>query len=69
MNNEWAKVLFQGYLDQMRHTGKCEVNLPHDDFEKMKQYVKSLNYTTTESNAVDVLNVHVGGKVIQIGGY
>jgi hypothetical protein len=69
MTNEQLKVLFKSYLDQLRHIGKCEVNLPHDDFEAMKKYVKERNYTTTESNVDDVLNVHISGKVIKIGGY
>lgn len=69
MNNDQLRVLFRGYLDQLRHTGKCAANLPQSDFEAMRDYIKSGNYTTTESNADNVLNVHIDGRVIKIGGY
>lgn len=69
MTREQLKVLFQGYLDQLRHDGRCEANLPQPDFEELRDYVKKCNFTTTESNAVNVLNVHVDGKVIIVGGY
>lgn len=69
MNETQIKALFKGYLYQLRHIGNCEVNLPQSDFEAMRDYIKSGNYTTTESNADNVLNVHVEGRVIKIGGY
>jgi hypothetical protein len=53
----------------LRHTGACEANLPQPDFEAMRDYIKSKNFTTTESNADNVINVHVDGRVIKIGGY
>jgi hypothetical protein len=69
MTDEQLKVLFKGYLDQLRHTGACEANLPQPDFEAMRDYIKSKNFTTSESNADNVLNVHIEGKTIKIGGY
>jgi hypothetical protein len=69
MTNEQLKVLFKCYLNQLRHTGKCEVNLPQTDFEELKAFIRKLNYTISYSNADNVLNVHVDGKVIIIGGY
>jgi hypothetical protein len=69
MTREQLKVLFQGYLDQLKHTGKCEVNLPQEDFIELRDFVKKCNYTTSEGNAHNVLNVHVDGKCITIGGY
>lgn len=69
MTNEQLKVLFQSYLDQLRHDGRCEANLPQPDFEELRDYVKKCNYTTSESNAANVLNVHVDGKCLTIGGY
>lgn len=69
MTNEQLKVLFKGYLDQLRHDGHCEVNLPQSDFLLMREFVKKCNYTTSEGNADNVLNVHVDGKTIKIGGY
>lgn len=69
MNNEQLKSLFASYLAQLRHVGKCEAFLPQSDFEAMREFVKASNCTTTESNAENVLNVHVEGKVIKIGGY
>jgi hypothetical protein len=69
MTNEQLKVLFKSYLDQLRHDGKCEANLPQSDFEELKAFVRKLNYTISYSNVESVLNVHVDGKVIIIGGY
>lgn len=69
MTNEQLKVLFKGYLDQLRHTGKCEASLPQEDFIELRDFVKKCNYTTSESNSANVLNVHVDGKCITIGGY
>ena len=69
MTKEQLKNIFKSYLDQLRHTGRCEANLPQSDFEELRDYVKKCNFTTTESNADNVLNVHVDGKVIIIGGY
>jgi hypothetical protein len=69
MTDEQLKVLFKGYLDQMRHTGKCEASLPQEDFIELRDFVKKCNYTTSEGNADNVINVHVDGKCITIGGY
>lgn len=69
MTREQLKVLFQGYLDQLKHTGKCEVNLPQSDFEELKAFIRKLNYTISYSNVESVLNVHIDGKTIKIGGY
>lgn len=69
MTNEQLKVLLNGYLAQLRHDGHCEANLPQHDFLLMKEYIKSKKFTTSESNADNVLNVHVDGKTIKIGGY
>lgn len=69
MTREQLKVLFQGYLDQLKHTGKCEVNLPRAEFEELKAFVRKLNYTISYSNVESVLNVHIDGKVIIMGGY
>lgn len=69
MNETQIKALFKGYLYQLRHIGNCEVNLPQEDFEQMRAYVKKCNYTTSKSNADNVLNVHIEGKTIKIGGY
>jgi hypothetical protein len=69
MTNNQLRDLFNGYLDQLRHAGKCEVNLPQADFEELKAFVKKLNYTISYSNVESVLNVHIDGKCITIGGY
>lgn len=69
MTNEQLKVLFKCYLDQLRHAGKCEASLPQEDFIELRDFVKKCNYTTSESNAANVLNVHIDGKCITIGGY
>ena len=69
MTREQLRELFNGYLDQLKHTGKCEVNLPQSDFEELKAFIRKLNYTISYSNAEIVLNVHIDGKVIIIGGY
>ena len=69
MTREQLRELFGGYIDQLKRTGKCEVNLPQADFEELKAFIRKLNYTISYSNAEMVLNVHVDGKVIIIGGY
>jgi hypothetical protein len=69
MTNEQLKVLFKCYLNQLRHTGRCEANLPQTDFEELKAFIRKLNYTISYSNVESVLNVHVDGKCITIGGY
>ena len=69
MTREQLKELFNGYLDQLKHTGKCEANLPQSDFEELKAFIRRLNYTISYSNAEMVLNVHIDGKAIIIGGY
>lgn len=69
MNNEQLKALLVEYVHQARYTGACEANLPQPDFEAMRDFIKAGNYTTTESNAANVLNVHIEGRVIKIGGY
>ena len=69
MTREQLRELFNGYLDQLKHTGKCEVNLPQADFEELKAFIRKLNYTISYGNVESVLNVHIDGKVIIIGGY
>ncbi len=69
MTDEQLKALLTEYVHQARYTGACEANLPQPDFEAMRDYIKSKNFTTTESNADNVINVHVEGRVIKIGGY
>ena len=69
MTREQLREFFSGYLDQLKHTGKCEVNLPQADFEAMREFIKTGNYTTIESNAVDMITVYIDGKCIKIGGY
>lgn len=69
MTDDQLKALFSRYVAQLRHVGKCEAFLPQYDFEAMREFVKANNCTTTESNAENVLNVHIEGKVIKIGGY
>ena len=69
MTKEQLRELFNGYLDQLKHTGKCEANLPQSDFEELKAFIRRLNYTISYSNAEMVLNVHIDGKAIIIGGY
>lgn len=51
----------------MWHVGKCGVNLPQPEFEAIRGFIKSGNYTTTESNAENVLNAHIEGKAIKKG--
>lgn len=69
MSDEQLKALLTEYVHQARYTGACEASLPAADFEAMRDYIKSKNFTTTESNADNVINVHVDGRVIKIGGY
>jgi len=69
MNETQVKALFKGYLYQLHHDGKCEASLPQEDFLLMRDFVKRRNYTTSESNAANVINVHIDGKTIKIGGY
>jgi hypothetical protein len=69
MTDEQLKALLTEYMNQLLYTGACEANLPQSDFEAMRDYIKSKNFTTTESNADNVINVHVDGRVIKIGGY
>jgi hypothetical protein len=69
MTREQLRELFNGYIDQLKHTRKCEVNLPLADFEELKAFVRKLNYTISYSNVESVLNVHIDGKCITIGGY
>jgi hypothetical protein len=69
MTREQLRELFNGYLDQLKHTGRCEASLPQEDFEELKAFIRKLNYTISYSNVESVLNVHIDGKCITIGGY
>lgn len=69
MTREQLRDLFGGYIDQLKRTGNCEVNLPQADFEELKAFIRKLNYTISYSNVEMVLNVHIDGKAIVIGGY
>lgn len=69
MNETQIRALFKGYLYLLQRNGHCEANLPQSDFLLMREFVKKCNYTTSEGNADNVLNVHIDGKTIKIGGY
>ena len=69
MNDDQLKALLKEYVRQARYTGACEVNLPQADFEAMREFIKNGNYTTIESNAVNMITAYIDGKAIKIGGY